>query len=289
MAWLRRGISCLLIGIPLLLWAEEGVERPLRFASQPMGGSKILREQFCGLIGFLQTALERSVEVVDYPDLDCLRQAIELDELDLAYLGPLAAVRRRDTEKALQPLVCFREPGGEAGFTCSLIARGDRRIDPATTDRLRIAIPDTLSTCGGLALPEMLRQLGRHPDDPGIRLGTTGSHIEAALAVVRDEYDLAVVKTLVAERYRHLDLQILQVSRPYPAFALYADSRRLSRERIELLRQRLLALDPEGPEAQCLGMSSWGESQRNGFLPPSRCDLSGVLESVQSPLPGSSP
>ena len=59
MAWYRRGIWGLLICIPLLLWAEEEAAPPLRFASQPLEGSKILHEQFHGLIGYLQMTLHR--------------------------------------------------------------------------------------------------------------------------------------------------------------------------------------------------------------------------------------
>jgi len=289
MAWYRRGIWGLLICIPLLLLAEEGIERPIRFASQPMEGSKILHEQFYGLIGFLQNALNQSVEMADYPDLGRLRRAIRDDELDLAYLGPLAAALLMDADKALQPLACFREPDGEAGFTCSLVARGESRIGLTSTGPLRIAIPDSFSTCGGLALPEMLRQSGRRPDEPEIRIGTTGSHTEAALGVVRGEYDLALVNTAVAERYRHLDLQALQVSRRFPAFALYANGRSLTPDRIERLRQRLLALDPLAAEARPLRLSGWGESLRNGLSPPSECDLTGVSGSIEWRALGSAP
>jgi len=284
-----RGIWGLLICIPLLLWAEEEAAPPFRFASQPLEGTKILHEQFHGLIGYLQMTLHRPVEMVDYTDLDRLRQAFGRGELDLAYLGPRPAALSEDADRALQPLACFREPDGEDRFTCSLVARGESRVDLASSETLRIAMPHPSSTCGGLALPEMLRQAGRRADDPGIRIETTDSDADGALGVVRGEYDLAVVKTQVAERYRHLDLRILGVSRPYPLFGLYANGRRLAPDLIERLRQGLLSLDAKGAEARRVRMDTWGEGLRNGILPPSACSTSGLREPVGGPPPVASP
>jgi phosphonate transport system substrate-binding protein len=245
-----------------------------------MEGREILHEQFFGLLRYLQHAIDRPIEMVDYDDYDALLQAFRDDEVDLVYLGPLPYARLAKTDEEVEPVVCFREANGQSRYTCSLVAKGGHRIDLQRDQGLHIGLTQTLSTCGDLAVSQMLGVAGRHLQEPGIRFSYAGSHTQAALGVVRGEYDLAGVKTAIADRYRHLDLQTLAVSRPFPGFGLYANRRQLQTDEIERLRQALLRLDPDNKADHAELVNTWGRSLQNGALDPSHCDVQGLPESL---------
>ncbi len=281
MSFLRVGILALFITLPLFLQASaDDNKKPIRFAPVPIEGKKILHEQFFGLLRYLQEAVGRPVVLIDFDDYSDLLEAFRHDKVDIAYLGPLPYALLAKSDDAVEPLACFREANGLSSYTCSLVAVGGRRIDLAHAQGLHIGLTQPFSTCGYLAVSQMLEASGRHLDDPGIRFSYAGSHTEAALGVVRGEYDLAGVKTTIAERYRHLDLRILRISPPFPGFGVYANRRQLSADEIDLLRQALLRLDPATNEADRERVKSWGSSLRNGTEAPSKCDYQGVIDSL---------
>jgi phosphonate transport system substrate-binding protein len=275
----RIGVIGLLICMPLFLHAaEHRLEKPIRFAPLPMEGRKILHEQFYGLIGYLQQAVNRPIELVDFSEYGALLQGFRDGEVDLVYLGPLPFALLAKTRNDVEPVVCFRESDGQSRYTCSLVAAGGSQIALATDQNLHIGLTQPLSTCGYLAVSQMLKRVGRRLDDPGIRYSYAGSHTAAALGVVRGEYDLAGVKTSVAERYRHLDLHTLAVSRPYPGLGLYANRSRLDTGVIERMRQALLDLDPVNSAFDRFQMRNWGESLRNGAIAPDQCSYHELLD-----------
>jgi phosphonate transport system substrate-binding protein len=286
MSFYRVGILGLLIAIPLFFsLSVVAAEKPLRFAPLPMEGEKILHEQFFGLLRYLQQVIDRPIEMVHFDDNGELLQAFRDDAVDLVYLGPLSYALLAETDEDVEPVVCFREADGQARFTCSLVAMGGYPIDLQRDSGLHISLTQPLSTCARLAVPRMLEVSGRRLQDPEIRFSYAGSHTEAALGVVRGEYDLAGVKTAIAERYRHLNLQTLAVSRPFPGFGLYANRRRLQAEVVERLRQALLRLDPGADAEADEWVKTWGGSLRNGVVEPSHCDDKEFLDSFGDLMP----
>jgi phosphonate transport system substrate-binding protein len=276
----------LFITIPLFLQVSaDEIKKPIRFAPVPMEGKKILHEQFFGLLGYLEESVGRPVVLINFDDYSELLEAFRNDEIDLAYLGPLPYALLAKSDDGVEPLACFREADGLSSYTCSLVAMGGRQFDLAHAQGLHIGLTQPFSTCGYLAVSQMLESSGRRLEEPGIRFSFAGSHTEAALGVVRGEYDLAGVKTTIAERYRHLDLRVLNVSSPFPGFGVYANRRQLSASDIERLREVLLSLEPATNEADRERMKSWGSGLRNGAEAPSNCDYQGVLDAVAG-LPG---
>jgi phosphonate transport system substrate-binding protein len=277
----RIGIIGLMICLPwLLLAAEDRLEKPIRFAPLPMEGRKILHEQFFGLIRYLQQAVDRPIELVDFDDYGELLQAFHDGDVDLAYLGPLPYALLAKSDEDVEPVVCFREADGQSLYTCSLVAAGGSRINLATDQGLHIGLTQPISTCGYLAVSQLLQTMGRHLDDPGIRYSYAGSHTVATLGVLQGVYDLAGVKTSVAERYRHMDLQTLAVSRPFPGLGLYANRRELDAGLVERIRQALLKIDPTNPAFDRSQVEGWGASLRNGAVAPSHCNDRELLDAI---------
>jgi phosphonate transport system substrate-binding protein len=248
-----------------------------------MEGKKILQERFFGLVAYMSEALDRDIEVVDFLDYGDLLKAFHEDRVDLAFLGPLPYSLLSRVDQGVEPVACFREPGGSSSYTCSLVVSGEKPVDLANAKELHIGLTQPYSTCGYLAVSLMLKQAGRSLEEEGIRYSYAGNHTAAALGVARGEYDLAGVKTVIAERYRHLDLQVIAESPAFPGFGLYANRRELSQQTIHRLREAMLMLDPSASEKAVGQMQQWGVSLLHGTSQPSHCDdasLKGALKGL---------
>ncbi|OOZ35641.1 hypothetical protein BOW51_11040 [Solemya velesiana gill symbiont] len=91
--------------------------------------------------------------------------------------------------------------------------------------------------------------------------------------MARGKYDVAGVKTAIANRYQHLDLKSIAVSRRYPGFALVANKNTLKGDVYDAIQKALLALDPATNEELKTRMKDWGRHIRNGAAPPNSATM----------------
>lgn len=262
---------------------------PIRFAPLPLEDGGVIHEQFLGLTDYLSEALGRRIQWVSFEDYARLIAAFAAGEVDLTYLGPLPLVILTREDSGAEPLGCFRDADGAASYTCALVAFGGDGITAARLENRTIGLTQPYSTCGYLAVSEMLAGLGTGLDRDGNRFDYAGSHSKAALGVVEGRYELAGVKTAIAHRYAHLDLRILAESRPYPGFALVANSHTLDAETRTGLRTALLRLDPSADPRLAERMRGWGKALSQGTIPAADCDYARVSEALTRlpwPIPG---
>jgi phosphonate transport system substrate-binding protein len=259
---------------------------PIRFAPLSMEGKKILREQFYGLVDYLEEALGREVELVEFLDYADLLQAFHEDRVDLVFLGPLPYSLLVGADEGVEPISCFRESDGSNSYTCSLVMRGSEPVDLAHDAQMHIGLTQPYSTCGYLAVSLMLREVGRSIEEEAIRYSYAGNHSAAALGVARGVYELAGVKSAVAERYRHLDLQILGQSRPFPGFGLYANRRQLSQQTLLRLHEAMQKLDPTHSQGARGLARRWGGILLDGTSDPSHCGDPSLMRATEGWPPG---
>lgn len=239
--------------------------REIRFAPLPMEERETVTAQFLPMTTFLEQQVGGTISFV-YTDsyADLLHQFRE-NAIDLAYLGPLpyVALRAKDTQAI--PLVFFKESSGQTTYTCALIGLAERPLDLTQAQQMRVALTQPLSTCGYLAVNGLLRQHGTSlADTVSTYLGT---HDEVALSVVRGEYDFGGVKTSIGKKYAHLGLEILEKTKPLPAFALVANARTLSPETMQAITAALTGLEVPGQDDKLV--QSWGDNIRYGAVPAS--------------------
>ena len=273
--------------IPLFLQAKEPESQdPIRFAPLPMEGKKILQEQFFGLVAYLGETLQREIQVVEFLDYAELLTAFREDRVDLAYLGPLPYSLLSGADGDVEPVACFRESNGASEYTCSLVVSGDSGVDLTQTRALHIGLTQPYSTCGYLAVSLMLQQAGRSLDEVGIEFSYAGNHTAAALGVARGEFDLAGVKTSIARRYRHLNLEVVVESPPFAGFGLYANGRQLSQQTRDHLRTALQEFDPDVSEKAQELMRQWGGRLAQGTSNVSLCQDSKIRGAIDRLPPG---
>lgn len=266
--------------------------RQLRFAPLPLEDRKIIHEQFQGFTDYLGAQVKRQFEWVYLGDYADIIEQFSQDRIDLAYLGPLPYVILKRRFPDAEPLACFREADGSPSYTCSLVSYGGSGLQLKDLKGVHIGLTQPYSTCGYLAVTQMLQRGDLGIDRDGNSFTYAGSHSAAALGVARGEYDVAGVKTVIAERYAHLDLETIATSSHFPGFTLVANSRTVDQETIQALREALLKLNPADDPAQRSMMSGWGKHIRNGAVAAGQCDYSGVdgtLDSLPWPIPGARP
>jgi phosphonate transport system substrate-binding protein len=276
------------LALALLPGAGLAVQE-VRFAPLPMEDARIIHEQFRGLADYLQEAAGVRLRWVILADNQQIVEHFKAGEIDLAYLGPLPHVLLRRDHPAAEMLGCFRDANGEVRYTCSLLVAGDSGLTPERLRGVRIGLTQPYSTCGYLAVSQMLRRAGTGLDRDGNTFAYTGSHSEAALALARGEFDVVGVKTGIAQRYLHLDLKVIATSEPYPGFALVANGATLPPAVVAALRQAVVELDPGRAPALAARMRDWAESVRGGAAPAEQCDYAAVGEALRDlpwPIPG---
>lgn len=270
----RTPLGSLLAGLTLLISFLPGIgevqAETLYFGPLPMERPEEVIKQFKPMLSFLEQRLGVKTEIRYSGSYAELLERFRTGQIDIAYLGPMPYVSLRDNYPQAEPLVHFVEKEGQAHYTCALFSSG-HAIKPGLA-KSRFALTQALSTCGYLSVESLLRQRGekleRHV------FSYLGKHDEVVLAVARGEFDFGGAKTSIARSYAHLGIVVLAETPPLPSFALIANTRRMTPERMEQVRKTLIELQPDGRDHALL--RSWGRQLRHGAVPASDANYDGV-------------
>lgn len=246
----------------MLFVVSSASSDPLRFAPLPMENRETVVKQFRPMTEYLEKRLETKI-VFSYSDsYEDIIDKFRRSEVDIAYLGPLPYVRLRAIYPQAEPLVQFKERSGNAFYTCSFVSIADAEFDLATAFKRKIGLTQPLSTCGYLSTSGLMLRGGSNIEHNYYRY--LGKHDTVALSVVRGEVEAGGMKTAIANKYRHLGLEILAETSPLPGFALVGNSNTLSAAHMEKIREVLNQLDPQGKDQKLL--SKWGDNIRYGAV-----------------------
>jgi len=239
----------------------------LVFTPLPMENPKTVASQWKPLLEYLQQKLDVNFQVQFLKSNQEVIDRIRAGKIDLAYLGPLPYIALKDHFPPLEPIVLFNEKNGAPIYTCAIISREGECTTLKDLHGKKIALTQPLSTCGYFATEGLLRQFDSSLEDNLYRYLT--QHDKVALSVVRGEFDLGGLKTAIALKYKHLGLNILSESGPFPGLALVVNTERVSAERINQIRQALM-------EANEDIRRTWGDNVRYGVTPATDADYNEV-------------
>jgi len=229
----------------------------LIFAPLPMENKEAMYKTFAPLTNYLSQTLHVNIQYDFSNSYEILLDKIANGNIDIAYLGPLPYVTLRKNYPFVTPLVHFKEASGEASYTCSIIGWDNDVKALATMRQATIALTDPLSTCGYLSTEGLLKKMHNSLENNAYRY--VGKHDEVALEIARGHYQYGGIKTSIAKRYQHLGIAILTSTEPLPGFAMIADTKRLSPEKITQLQYALLQINP-------IDKSTWGENVKYGCI-----------------------
>lgn len=261
---LTRALAAMMFAMTVSLPAAA---ETLTFAPLPMESPETVVKQVKPMLSYLEKSLGVQVRIDYSSDYAEILGKFERGQLDLAYLGPLPYLTLRDRVAAATPLVHFKEKSGSATYTCAIAAPAEGKLDLARLKGRKVALTQPLSTCGYLSTDGLLRQSGSNLENNLYRY--LDKHDEVALAVTRGEFDLGGLKTAIARKYAHLGLVVVAESAPLPGFALVANTKTVSAERMAQLRDTLIGVDP--------GLArEWGDNIRHGAIAAFDADYDGL-------------
>lgn len=232
----RQLVSAALLLFALVSGANSAPE-PLRLGVHPYLDSQEIVLRFTPLARYLETLLDRRVEIAVGHDYAAHIREIGEGRLDIAYLGPASYVELVATYGEV-PLLARLEVNGSPVFHGKIVVRNDSSIVRLSDLTVKvIALGDPNSTMGTLVPSRMLDQAGVVP---GQRLQLTG-HENVALAVLSAFADAGAVKE---EVYRAYAVKGLRAIAQTPAVSehLFVAGRAVPSSLVERLRRALLSL-----------------------------------------------
>ncbi|MEJ7688733.1 MAG: phosphate/phosphite/phosphonate ABC transporter substrate-binding protein [Variovorax sp.] len=205
MLLVRCALTLLSIG-PLSAAAQAGDNAPLRFGILPLGGAFESRNDWEPLLGDLARAIGRPVSMLSVTSYEALEQAIQRDQVDMAFLSGkmaldavtlrrmnvVAQVTRHDGLPGYRALLLVRKTGPNASLQGLL----------AEPERWRLARGESRSV-SGFIVPQLQLFLPNHiAMETRFRSELVGTHQATALAVANGEADVATNNTADFERFR---------------------------------------------------------------------------------------
>ncbi|WP_444815081.1 phosphate/phosphite/phosphonate ABC transporter substrate-binding protein [Variovorax brevis] len=197
-------LVCMSVAAPAQQVVGNANALPVRFGILPLGGAFESRNDWVPLLADLSRAIGRPVTVLSATSYEGLDQAIQRDEVDMAFLSgkmALDAVTLYNMKVVAQVTRHDNLPG----YRALLLAR---KTGPtvqallAEPDRWRLARGESRSV-SGFIVPQLQFFLPNHiAMETRFRSERVGTHQFTALAVANGEADVATNNTADFERFR---------------------------------------------------------------------------------------
>lgn len=213
---LRRGMrpACL-----LLLWASAcvpwpaahaqpapGPLAPVRFGILPLGGAFESRNDWEPVLADLSRAIGRSVTMLSVTSYEALEQAIQRNEVDMAFLSGRMALDAV-TARGMKVVAQVTRHDGLPGYRALLLTRKAPPLNTlqgllAEPERWRLARGESRSVSGFIVPQLQLFLPNRIAMETQFRSEVVGTHQATALAVANGEADVATNNTADFERFK---------------------------------------------------------------------------------------
>ena len=222
------------------LHAAEPAQVPLILGVHPYLPSAEIQQRFTPLADYLGKQLGRQVQVRVGRDYEQHIEAIGLDSVDIAFVGPASYVKLT-ARYGPKPLLARIEINGKPILSGYIITRVDSALRNLTDLRgKRFAFVDPGSTMGTIVPRYVMQQAGVGLQQLGA-YQHLGGHKDVALGVLNGDYDAGAVKSEVYDELAPRGLRVL-VKLPEVSEHLFVTRADLPAKQVTLLRQALLQL-----------------------------------------------
>jgi len=204
----RAAALAFFVGLPLVAAAQATPpdKTPVRFGILPLGGAFESRSDWDPLLAELSRAIGRPVSVLSVNSYEALEQAIQRDEVDMAFLSGKMALDAV-TQRRMKVVAQVVRHDGLPGYRALLLTR---KTPPLNTlkdlldqpDRWRIARGEKQSV-SGFIVPQLQLFLPNHiVMETRFLSEVVGTHQTNALAVANSEADVATNNSADFERFK---------------------------------------------------------------------------------------
>ena len=192
---------------PMPAAAQGGaLDGPVRFGILPLGGAFESRSDWDPLLAELSRAIGRPVSVLSVNSYEALEQAIQRDEVDMAFLSGKMALDAV-TQRRMKVVAQVVRHDGLPGYRALLLARKTPPLNSLKNlldqpDRWRLARGEKQSV-SGFIVPQLQLFLPNHiAMETRFLSEVVGTHQINALAVANSEADVATNNSADFERFR---------------------------------------------------------------------------------------
>lgn len=223
-----------------LVNAAQDLQPPIILAVHPYLPSGEIQQRFAPLADYLSKRLGREIEVRVGGDYEQHIEAIGLNQVDIAFIGPASYVKMV-AQYGEKPLLARIEVNGKprlSGYIVTTVNSPLRHISDLRGKRFAFTDPD--STMGTIIPRYVMQQAGVRLDQLGA-YQHLGGHKDVALGVLSGDFDAGAVKSEVYEAYAARGLRVL-VKLPDVSEHLFITRADLPTQQVSLLRQALLQL-----------------------------------------------
>lgn len=254
-----------------LLFLNANLYAKIHLAPLPMADSLETTKVFSSFAEYLSKSLDEKVSLSHFTEYEDILQALEKNELDLAYLGPLPFVSIHLKDKNIIPLVGFYEKNGNKGYHCVLTTS----ILEENEDFLgkKVGLTQPLSTCGYFMTKKLLEEFANISIED-MKYRYLHTHTQVAKSIVSGEIQYGGMKDSVAREYKNLGIKVLKTSKMLPSFMLVANTNKLTAQKLEKLKEILQNTPKEE-------FSKWGKKISYGMFEVKLEDLDFVLKELK--------
>lgn len=223
--------------------AAEPAQTPLILAVHPYLQSEEIQKRFTPLADYLSKQLQRPVQVRIGRDYAQHVEAIGLNSVDIAFMGPSSFVlmQERYDAKPLLARIAIKGKPQLSGYIVTSVNSTLRNLGDLRGKRFAFVDPD--STMGTIVPRYVMQQAG-------IELKTLasyqylGSHKNVALGVLGSDYDAGAIKSEVYDEMAPRGLRVL-AKLPDVSEHLFVARSDMPDKQVAQLRQALLQLQGE--------------------------------------------
>ena len=205
MMGMALAMTMALAGVAGCAGSGAKADEPFKIAVIPVQTEGQLGEAMTKLQGILEGALDREVEIADYPDYNGVVEAMNFGHVDMAFFGPLTYVVAN--HKSGAEAIVVQLVKGKPIYHSYIITHKDNpwnSLDELFADPAAVtfAFGDPSSTSGALVPGVELKARGVLVSETESKLKEvryTGSHDITALAVQNKEVDAGAIDSAIYE------------------------------------------------------------------------------------------
>ena len=261
------------VGISGTLQAADSADsQELRFGSVAMNIPAEMHQRLKPLTKYLTDKLKRPVNLKLSPDMPAAIANLVNNEVELAYLTPVAYIRAHD--KGGAKLVVKTITQNEGSFQLVIVVRSNSAIKTVSDLAGKtFAFGDKAAllqraTVVGAGMP--IEKLGEHK--------FIGHYDNIARGVANGDFDAGILKDTIAYKWEQQGLRIVYKSPALPPYNIAA-SRQVDNATLAAIREAFLALDKNRPEhAEVIKAL---DKDYDGFAPTSDAEYDVVRELIK--------
>lgn len=220
-----------------LLYFSQVFAEVIKFAPLPLKPKDELIGEYLPLVDYLREKTGLDIQLVYIDSYDKLIREFSRGSIHITTLGPMPYVKLVQVYGDAVAVAYFKEKDGSNSYRCVLITTPDGP-DSVKSIKGPVALPQKLSTCAEFSLGVILSK--HSMEIKKFKLKNFADHMQAVEAVLRGEFEAAVVREDIAKQYTGFGIKVLDRSPSWPSISVVVNTKLLSPEKVESIKRALL-------------------------------------------------